>query len=78
MSLELTTDERHRQTTAAEQRAAAIRIADHIATQHPGDLDDLMPKLAGRHLAQDPAIAADVRELLAALDLRPDHIRRTP
>lgn len=78
MTLELTTDERHRRATAAEQRAAAIRVADHIAAEHPSDIDDLFPRHAGRQLAHDPAIAAGVLELLAALDIRPELIRRNP
>jgi hypothetical protein len=63
---------------AAEQRKAAIRIADQIAAEHPHPLDDVMPRIAGAVIAKDPAIAAGVLELLAALGIRPDQIRRTP
>ncbi|MFD4547202.1 hypothetical protein [Streptomyces sp. NPDC058466] len=63
---------------AAELRAAAVHVADRAGAANPHPLDDLMPKLAGRELAQDPAIAAGVLELLAALGIRPDQIRRTP
>lgn len=52
-----------------QQRAAAVHVADHLAAEHPHPLDDVMPKLAGRQLAAEPAIAAGVRELLAALGL---------
>ncbi|HEY9372842.1 hypothetical protein [Streptomyces sp.] len=55
--------------TAAQQRAAAVHVADRIAAEHPHPLDDVMPRLAGRQLAADPVIAAGVRELLAALGL---------
>lgn len=51
------------------ERAAAVHVADRIAAEHPDPRDDLMPKLAGRVLAKDPTVAADVRELLAALGL---------
>jgi hypothetical protein len=63
---------------AAEQRKAAIRIADQIAAEHPHPLDDVMPRIAGAVIAKDPVIAAGVLELLAALGIRPDQIRRTP
>jgi hypothetical protein len=61
-----------------EQRRAAVRIADHIGAGHPHPLDEAMPRIAGAVLAKDPAIAAGVLELLAALGIRPDQIRRTP
>ena len=67
-------------TDPAEQtrreRKAAVRASDQIAAQHPHELDDLMPKLAGRELARNPVIAAGVLDLLDALGLKPDHIRR--
>jgi hypothetical protein len=63
---------------AAEQRQAAVRIADQIAAEHPHPLDDVMPRIAGAVIAKDPVIAAGVLELLAALGIRPDQIRRTP
>lgn len=58
--------------TRAELRAAAVAIADRVAAEHPHELDDVMPRRAGRQLAQDPAITAGVRELLAAIGLLPD------
>jgi hypothetical protein len=62
---------------AVLQRRAAVRIADHIGAEHPHPLDDEDPAQAGRELAMDPVIAAGVLELLAALGIRPDQIRRT-
>jgi hypothetical protein len=62
----------------AEHRRAAVRVADQLGREHPHELDDLMPKLAGRELAQEPAIAAGVLELLDQLGLKPQHIRRRP
>jgi hypothetical protein len=62
----------------AELRQAAIRIADHIGAEHPHPLDEEMPRIAGAVIAKDPVIAAGVLELLAALGIRPDQIRRTP
>ena len=62
--------------TRRQQRAAAVHCADRIAAEHPHELDELMPRLAGKQLAQEPAIAAGVLELLDALGLiRP---RRKP
>lgn len=55
-----------------EMRAAAVAAADRIAAEHPHELDNVMPRLAGRQLAQDPAIAAGVRELLSVIGLLPD------
>lgn len=48
-------------------RKLAVHCADRIAAQHPHPLDELMPKLAGRLIAQDPAVRADVLELLEAI-----------
>lgn len=62
---------------AVLQRLAAVRIADHIGAENPHPLDEYMPRIAGAVLAKDPAIAAGVLELLAALGIRPDQIRRT-
>jgi hypothetical protein len=63
---------------ADEQRRAAVRIADQVAAEHPHPLDDVMPRIAGAVIAKDPAVNAGVLELLAALGIRPDQIRRTP
>jgi hypothetical protein len=48
-------------------RRLAVHCADHVAAKNPHELDDLMPKLAGRQIAQDPAVRADVHELLDAI-----------
>ena len=55
--------------TAWQARAAAVHCADRIAAEHRHPLDFVMPKRAGRTLAQDPAIAAGVLELLDVLGL---------
>lgn len=55
--------------TVDQRRAAAVHLADRIATEHPHPLDDLMPRLAGRLVAANPVVAAGVRELLDALGL---------
>ena len=55
--------------TDKEIRKTSVHIADRVAAEHPHPLDDLMPRLAGRQLAAEPAVAAGVRELLAALGL---------
>ena len=64
--------------TAQQLRAAAVHVADRIAAEHPHPLDELMPRLSGRLIAADPAVNAGVLELLAAIGIRPDHIRRRP
>lgn len=48
-------------------RKAAVHVADRIAAEHPHPLDDVMPRLAGRTLAQDPAVRTDLLELLDAI-----------
>lgn len=55
--------------TFRQARAAAVHVADRIAAEHPHELDDVMPRLAGKQLAKDPAIAAGVLELLDVLGL---------
>ncbi|WP_405673143.1 hypothetical protein [Streptomyces sp. NBC_01530] len=62
--------------TTQQLRAAAVHCADQIAAEHPHPLDPLMPRLAGRLIAQDPAVNAGVLELLAALGIRPEQIGR--
>lgn len=70
MSLELgTEDPRRRKATPGQLRRAAVRVSDQIGVENPHDLDETAPRLAGRELAQDPAIAAGLRDLLAALGL---------
>lgn len=53
--------------TAAQARAASVHIADRIAAKHPDPRDDVMPKLAGRQLAHDPAVRAELLLLLDAI-----------
>lgn len=48
-------------------RQAAVNVAGGLAHHHPHELDDLDPKAAGRELAKDPEISADLRELLGYL-----------
>lgn len=48
-------------------RRAAVHIADQVAAQNPHELDGLMPKLAGRQLANDPAVRAELLQLLDAI-----------
>lgn len=62
-------------TSGSQQRQAAIHIADRVAADYPHDLDDVMPKLAGRTIAHDPRARRDLAELLDALDIQPDQIR---
>ncbi|WP_420032310.1 hypothetical protein ACN2WE_05455 [Streptomyces sp. cg28] len=49
------------------RRKAAIRLADHIAAQHPHPLDDDMPAIAGAVIARDPQVRAELAEALDAL-----------
>lgn len=65
-------------TDADLARRAAVHVADHIGAKHPHPLDEYMPRIAGAVIAKDPAVNAGVLELLAALGIRPDQIRRTP
>ena len=58
--------------TTPEERAriarqAAVHAAGRIAAEHPHPLDELMPKLAGRLVAKDPTVRADLLELLDAI-----------
>jgi len=53
--------------TPQVRRAAAVHIADRIAAEHPHPLDELMPRLAGRLIARDPAVRDGVLELLDAI-----------
>ncbi|MWA08835.1 hypothetical protein [Streptomyces sp. BA2] len=79
MGLELGTDDpRRRKASPGQQRRAAVRVADAIAAEHPHALDDIMPRLAGRELGQDPAIAADLSGLLAALGIEARTNREAP
>lgn len=48
-------------------RKLAVLCAGRIAAEHPHPLDELMPKLAGRTLAKDPAVRGDLLELLDAI-----------
>lgn len=58
------------------ERAAAVHVADRIGAEHPHPLDELMPRLAGRLIAQDPVVMAGVRELLDLLGLDKSHTGR--
>jgi hypothetical protein len=53
-----------------ELRKAAVTLAGQVAAEHPHPLDDLMPRLAGRLIAEDPAVRAQVLELLDAIGYR--------
>lgn len=53
-------------------RAAAVHVADRVAARHPHDLDAVMPRLAGRLVAKDPAVADELLELLDVLGLTPE------
>jgi hypothetical protein len=56
---------RGRTRTTGDQRwDAAIHIADRVAAEHPHELDDTMPRLAGRLLGKDPAVQAELTDLL--------------
>lgn len=55
--------------TSEQTRAAAVHVADRVAAEYPHPLDDVMPHLAGRLTADNPAARADLRELLDALGL---------
>ena len=48
-------------------RALAVHCADRVGAEHPTEFDDTDPELAGRLIAQDPAVRADVLELLDAI-----------
>ncbi len=62
-------------TSRQQLRAAAVHVADRVAAEHPHPLDDLMPRLSGRLIADDPAVTAGVLDLLAAIGIRPEQIR---
>lgn len=50
-------------------RAAAVHLADRVAAEHPHPLDNQMPNLAGRTIAKDPAVRAQLLDLLDQLGL---------
>ena len=75
MGLDLTSGRIPAKASPEEARAAAVYVAGRVAAEHPHELDALMPRLAGRQLAADPAVAAGLRELFAALGLLPDGSR---
>ena len=52
--------------TAWQARAAAVHVADRIGAEHPHPDDETDPQGAGRQLAHDPAVRA---ELLLLLDV---------
>jgi hypothetical protein len=55
-----------------EERAAAIRVADHVAAKYPHPLDDTDPVSAGRSVAYDRRACADLLKLLDALGIDTD------
>lgn len=57
-------------TTSQQERRAAVRAADYVAAQHPHQLDDTKPDVAGRELATDPLIQAGLLELLDKLGIQ--------
>jgi len=59
------------------ERRAAVHAADRIGVEHPHELDELMPKLAGRTVAHDPEARAGLLLLLDVLGLTPATHRRT-
>lgn len=63
-------------TTASDQRKAAVQVARRVAADHPHPLDDAMPKLAGRQTARRLDVRAELLGLLDALGLTADQIRR--
>jgi hypothetical protein len=65
----LVVDRRNPGEQARINRRAAVHVADRIAAENPHPLEDTMPRLAGRLVGQDPAVAAGLLELLAALGL---------
>jgi len=54
----------------AQQRAAAVHVADRIADQHP--------EQTATELAADPDTRAELRDVLAALGIRTDLISKEP
>ena len=51
------------------ERRAAIHAADRVAAEHSHELDELMPKLAGRTIAHNPTARAELLLLLDVLGL---------
>lgn len=62
-------------STRAKARAAAVRIADHVAGQYPHPLDDTDPVSAGRTTAYDRRARADLLELLDQLGINTNDIK---
>jgi hypothetical protein len=57
--------------TRQQLRAAAVHVADRVAAEHPHPDDDTNPRNAGRELAHNPTVRAEVLDLLAAIGMRP-------
>ncbi|GAA2107597.1 hypothetical protein [Streptomyces synnematoformans] len=55
-----------------EQRKAALWAVDRVLDGRSHDLDDYMPRLAGRQQGRDPEVKRELLEALAALGLVPD------
>lgn len=71
MGLEIVSGRLPDPASKAEARAAAVHLADRVAAESPGPLDDLMPRHAGRLLAAEPDVRAQLLELLDQLGLTP-------
>lgn len=63
-------------TDAGLARRAAVRLADHVAAEHPHPLDGTHPALAGAAIAKDPAVRGELLDLLGALGLAKTKPRR--
>ena len=61
---------------ARVQRAAAVHVADRVASEHPHPLDEQMPKLAGRLTGRNPEARQQLLDLLDALGVTPAARRR--
>lgn len=57
-------------------RKAAVHVADRVAAEHPHPLDDGYPALAGQAIARDPAVRAEVTDLLDLLGITPAQVRK--
>lgn len=54
---------------------ATRHVADRIGAENPHELDESMPRLAGRLAAREPDVADELLNLLAVLDLPTDSAR---
>lgn len=65
-----------RATDKALLRKTAVRVADRVAAEHPHPLDDRYPTLAGQAIAKNPAVRAEIAELLDLLGIKPSQVRK--